>query len=184
MKHIIYFFLLPFFAFAQSDTTVKVMVRPAYANYRQHNPIRHGTNEQFLMQEMSYEGAIFDTINVIFIIRKAFWDAKYVPAKWEKVRKKLVIKTVVAGKAKKQKIRYEYDNLVAIARFDSVFVPALTLKKQRYTVRIQGDTTKAQIPATYGTIMKAPIYGTLEDFSKIEIPAEYKTFKIIKCRNK
>jgi hypothetical protein len=172
-------FLLPFAAFAQSDSTITVMVRPSYTVYRQPTCVMCGS-EQYLIQEASFEGAVFDTTTVVITLKEAFWSAKEVMPKWKKKRKKLVIPPTKKG-AKKQKICYDYMELVRPPHLDSVFVPAFTKTIQRYTIRIQGDTTKPNIPGIYGTIISPKCHTTaLDIIGQLQVPAEYKKFIIQK----
>jgi hypothetical protein len=170
------FLLLSAPVFAQSDT-IMVMVRPAYTEYRSIGGRMCCGTEQYLIQEASFEGAIFDTINVEIALKESYYTAKITPPKWKKIKKKIIIPSKVEG-VKSQKIKYETYKLLSPARLDSLFVPSLTIKRQRRIVRVQGNSNR-EVPACYKTITNPKcITDRFEFFYPIQHPAEYKIFPI------
>jgi hypothetical protein len=176
MRFLTLFLLLSASVFAQSDT-IMVMVRPAYTEYVEPQIITHCDTEQYLVQEASFEGAIFDTIPLVIVLREAFWTDQYIRPQWNKIQKKCILKSK-NKEISERTVSYEYNELLSPARFDAVFVPTLTITKQQRIVKIQGDS-KCEVPPSYSTLTKPQYAPHPSDYyQKIQRPAEYKIFPI------
>jgi hypothetical protein len=176
MRLLVLFLLFSAPAFAQSDT-IMVMVRPAYTEYVEPQIYIHGRTEQYLIQEASFEGAVFDSIPIVIVLREAFWTDQYIRPQWNKIQKKCILKSK-NKEISEQTVSYEYNELLSSARFDSLFVPAVTIIRQRRIVKIQGNSER-EVPPYYNTIVKYPQYPYPSDYyQKIQHPAEYKIFPI------